>query len=522
MTPDETPLPWLSLVVFAPWLGALVLALWPRAHAAACRPVALLFSVSTLALCAGLLAQFNPLQPGFSFVERALWIGALDVHYHLGLDGLSLLLVLLTGVVAPACVLAAWESVPDPRRFFAWFLFLQGCALGVFLALDFVLWFLFWELSLVPAFFLVRLWGSAGRERAATQFFVFTLAGSAPMLLGFAALYGATGTFNFVELGALGRAGEIEVLFTAMAERTPLSAEAWSLAVFVGLLLGLGVKAPLFPLHTWLPATYAAAPTGVAMFLTGVMSKMGVYGFFRLLWPIFPEETTRHAPWLLALAVAGAVFGAFAALAQRDAKRMLAYSSLNHVSYCLVALFAVAYGAGATIDPVGVAAAFNGAMLQMFNHGVGAAALFFFVGVLEERGGGRRGLDDFGGVRTAAPLLAGLCGLALFSSLGLPGLAGFVGEFLVFRGVFQFAPWAAIAGTFALLATAWFLLAFWRRVFHGPRPQTAPEFPDLSPRESLAVAPCLLLLVIVGVFPQVLLQFANPAAAALASWISLR
>ena len=491
--------PLLTLFVAVPWLGAGLLASMPHANPRIVRGLALLLSLSTLAL--GLLAwvNFDATAPAYQFVEQHRWIGALNVSYHLGLDGLSLLLVLLTGLVGPACLLASWKVERDPRLFCLLFLFLQGAALGVFLALDFFPWFVFWELSLVPAFFLIKLWGGPGASRAAYQFVVYTIGGSAFMLLAFAALFAAVGTFDFVELARLAQSGGLA---------TALGGPTLTL-IFLGVLLGLAVKVPLFPFHTWLPAAYAEAPTGASMFLTGVMSKMGVYGFLRILWPLFPAQLHAAAGVLIGLALAGVVLGAFAAMAQTDLKRLVAYSSVNHVSYCLLALFAVSYG-GRDPAPDSAVPALSGALLQMFNHGLSASALFCCIGVLEARSGGKRGLGDFGGVRTAAPVFAGFCGVALFSSLGLPGLNGFVGEFLIFRGVFGLDPWAAVIGCLGLFATAYFLLTFWQRVFHGPPGGGVAGFRDLTGLEVATLLPGVVLMFVLGVWPQLLVGIFNP------------
>ena len=322
------------------------------------------------------------------------------------------------------------------------------------------------------------------------------------MLLAFAALFAAVGTFDFVELAALAHNGSLAAKIGGPALGV----------IFLGVLLGLAVKVPLYPFHTWLPSAYAEAPTGASMFLTGVMSKMGVYGFLRILWPLFPAQLSAAAPVLSALAVAGIVLGAFAAMAQTDLKRMVAYSSINHVSYCLLALFAVA-GAG-LLHPAAATAALSGAVLQMFNHGLSASALFFCVGILENRSGGLRGLHDFGGVRTAAPIFAGFCGVALFSSLGLPGLHGFVGEFLIFRGVFGLTPWAAAISCLGLFATAYFLLTFWQRVFHGPQGASVAGFRDLDLLEIATLGPTIVLMFILGVWPQALVSLFNPLVTA--------
>ncbi len=508
--------PLLSLIVFTPWLGAALLGVLRGAKPSVSRGVSLLFSLSTLALSLIAIVNFDRARTAPQFVEDHAWMSAvLNVHYHLGLDGLSLVLVLLTGIVTPAALLASWRIERSPRLFGALFLGLQGAALGVFLALDFFHWFLFWELSLIPAFFLIKLWGGRGATRAAYQFVIYTIGGSAFMLLVFAALYAATGTLDFAALADEAARGDL-------AQKLAALGGWWPKAIFLGVLLGLAVKVPLWPFHTWLPPAYAEAPTGASMFLTGVMSKMGVYGFLRILWPIFPAQLHAAAPALLWLALGGVVFGAFAAMRQTDLKRMIAYSSVNHLSYCLLALFAVAAATGRTGPDHHAAnvAALSGTILQIFNHGISAAALFFCVGVLQERAtkntsGTPASLNDFGGVRTAAPIFAGLCGIAMFSSLGLPGLNGFVGEFLIFRGVFGLAPWAAGVACLGLLATAIFLLTFWQRVFHGPRRGfAAGEFRDLRGIEFAPLVPLVVVMFVLGLAPQLLVGLFNPLVSA--------
>jgi NADH-quinone oxidoreductase subunit M len=499
-------LPLLSLIIFVPWAGALLLALLPKLSAGPTRLVALFVSLSTLALGTTVLSGFDP-AAGLQFVEKHAWISALGVNYHLGIDGLSLVLVLLTGVIAPVALFGTIRTAKQPSLYAALFLFLQGAALGVFLALDFFPWFIFWELSLVPAFFLIKLWGGPGATRAAYQFVIYTIGGSAFMLMAFAALFAASGTFDFVQLAAFAKSGGLATQLGAVGGY-------WPHLVFLGVFLGLAVKVPLFPFHTWLPPAYAEAPTGASMFLTGVMSKMGVYGFLRILWPIFPADLHAAAPCLIWLAVAGVVLGAYAAIKQTDLKRMVAYSSVNHLSYCLLALFAVAL-AGKPGEAS--ASALSGAILQMFNHGLSAAALFFCVGALESRAGGRRDLNDFGGVRTAAPIFAALCGISMFSSLGLPGLNGFVGEFLIFRGVFGLAPATAAVSTLGLLATALFLLTFWQRVFHGPAKGAGVNFRELDTTEKLTLLPLIALMFVLGLLPQLLAGLVNPLVT---SWVS--
>jgi NADH-quinone oxidoreductase subunit M len=509
-------LPLLSLLVFLPWVGALLLACLPGLGRRSLRVLALGFSLSTLALALASLGSFDRASTGYQFVERHAWIPSLGVHYHLGMDGLSLLLLLLTGILGPAGLLASWRQDRDARFFNLLYLLLQGAAVGVFLALDFFHWFIFWELSLIPAYFLIKLWGGPAASRAAYQFVVYTIGGSAFLLLGFAAIFAATGTLDFEPLTRMGADGTLGARLAALGGW-------WPQAVFLGVLLGFAVKVPLYPFHTWLPPAYAEAPTGLSMFLTGVMSKMGVYGFLRVLWPLFPGPLHAAALPLLWLALGGAVLGAFAAMRQSDLKRMVAYSSVNHLSYCLLALFAVSAATGRSgLTSEASAAALSGTLLQMFNHGLSAAALFYCVGMLEARSGGRRGIGDFGGVRTAAPVFAGLCGIAMFSSLGLPGLNGFIGEFLIFRGVWGLVPWAAAVACLGLFATAFFLLTFWQRVFHGPRSGAASgPFADAARLDLAVLLPLVALMFLLGVLPQLLTGLFNPLITSWANHLPL-
>ncbi len=498
-------LPLLSLLVFTPWIGAVLLTGLRGATPKVSRALALLFSLSTLVLTGVVWSRFDPRQTYPQFVEHHVWIRSLNVHYFLGLDGMSLVLVLLTGIVAPAGLLASWRQERNPRMFGALFLLLQGAAIGVFLALDFFHWFVFWELSLFPAYFLIKLWGGPGATRAAYQFVIYTIGGSAFMLLAFAALFATTGTLDFTQLAQMAADGELATKLSAIGGW-------WPHAIFLGVFLGVAVKVPLWPFHTWLPPAYAEAPTGASMFLTGVMSKMGVYGFLRILWPLFPAELHAAAPCLLWLSLGGVVLGAYAAMRQTDLKRMVAYSSVNHLSYCLLALFAVSAATGRNgVYSEDATAALSGAIFQMFNHGISASALFFCVGILESRTGGHRGLNEFGGLRAVAPIFAGLAGISMFSSLGLPGLNGFVGEFLIFRGGFGLVPWAASLACLGLLATAIFLLTFWQRVFHGPRARLSlGAFRDLHGVEYVTLVPLVALMFVLGVFPQLLAWAFNP------------
>jgi NADH-quinone oxidoreductase subunit M len=501
-------IPWLSLLTFVPWAGALACALVARGSEAKARRLALGWSLAPLLLLGLLALSFRwDDAAALQAVERHAWMPALGVEYHLGVDGLGWLCLLLTALVVPFALALVDESTEKAGYLAALVLLLQGALAGTFTALNFVHWFLFWEVALVPAFFLVKQWGGAHRSAAAYQFFVYTMVGSAAMLVAMVAVWSATGSFDFPALARLAEDGRLAEALAAKG------GPVWPMLAFGGVLLGLAVKVPLFPFHTWLPATYAEAPTPVTMMLTGVMSKMGVYGFLRVLLPLFPDQIQAAMPWLLTLAVAGIVTSAFAAMRQTDLKRMLAYSSINHLGYCLLAVFAVCGNTAAHGQAV---TAMAGTMLQLFNHGVTAAVLFACVAMLEARSGGLRGIDDFGGLRAVCPAFAGLWGVAMFSSLGLPGLNGFVGEYLIFQGVFAIQPAAASVAALGLLFTAVFLLNFWRKAFHGPPAARWRSMRDLSGRERLLLAPGIALMFLLGVWPQALLGWINPVAQLLA------
>jgi NADH-quinone oxidoreductase subunit M len=391
-------------------------------------------------------------------------------------------------------------------------LFLQAGLFGTFSALNFFHWFIFWELSLIPAFFLIRLWGGPQRAAAATQFFIYTMVGSVALLLAFLAIFQCTGKFDFIGLFELARNGQLIPALAGIAWPR-VAPQQIALIIFCGAFLGFAVKVPLIPFHTWLPEAYAEAPTGATMLLTGAMSKMGVYAFLRILLPIFYVEMRSMRTPLLWLAVATIILSAYAALAQTDLKRILAYSSINHLGYCMLGIFSVAGFTGD--DPAfatAKAAALNGVILQMFNHGLTAATLFWFVALLERRSGGLRGLNDFGGLRKVAPIFCGLMGVALFSSLGLPGLNGFVGEFLIFRGAFPLATWATALAVIGLLATAIFILTILQRVFSGPLNVRWSTLQDLTIGERLALLSPIVIMFVLGIYPQFVLGVINSTA----------
>ncbi|MDB6123021.1 MAG: dehydrogenase subunit [Pedosphaera sp.] len=503
-------LPILSILTIVPLIGAVMLIGLDSQSKRLARGLGLAFSLAGLALAAWLWKAFDGNSPDLQFVERHAWIPSIGAEYFVGVDGLGLLMVLLTALVTPIAMLASWRIEDKPQIYFSMMLLLQAGLFGTFTALNFFHWFIFWELSLVPAFFLIKLWGGPNRSAAATQFFVYTMVGSVAMLLSFLAIYWAVGTFDFIQLAEKGHNGDLASILNVKLGWYNLSRNQLPLIIFAGIFLGFAVKVPLIPFHTWLPMTYAEAPTGTTMMLTGVMSKMGVYGFIRILMPLFPEQMRMILTPLLWLAVATIVFSACAAFAQKDLKRVFAYSSINHLGYCMLGIFAFVKFTGS--EPpwsTEKAAVLNGVMLQMFNHGLTAPILFCFIGFLEQRSGGLRGLDQFGGLRKVAPVFCGLMGVSIFASLGLPGLNGFIGEFLIFKGAFPLVTWATALSVIGLLVTAIFLLTVIQRVFNGPLNGKWASLADLSWRERLIVLPATALMFLVGIYPQLLIGKIN-------------
>src|SRR5271166_1002701 len=494
-------IPILSLLTVLPLVGA-VIALGAGKHA---RAVALFTTLASLALALVVWTEWSRFSVfgGYGFIEQRAWAPSLGIQYYLGVDGLGALMLVLSAIVTLMSVDAAHRVHHQPGLYFALVLTLEAGLFGSFTALNFFHWFLFWELSLIPAFFLIKLWGGTRRGPAATQFFIYTMAGSAALLVAFLAVFLSTGSMDFPHLTLLASTGELEQMVTAHLGPVMI----W---LAVGVLAGFAVKVPMIPFHTWLPAAYAEAPSPVTMLLTGAMLKMGVYGLLRIALPLFGAQIAQIRTPLLVLAVVTVVMGAWAAAAQKDLKRVFAYSSVNHLGYCLLGIFALAVPAAGAAAQTSQAAALNGVILQMFNHGVTAAALFWFIAMMQERSGGHRGIDDFGGLRKPAPVLAGLMGIALFSSLGLPGLNGFVGEFLIFRGVFSLAWVAATVSVLGLLVTAAVILTVIQKVFTGPVPAHCANFPDLHHGERMALIPVIGLMFLVGLLPKLIMATVNP------------
>jgi NADH-quinone oxidoreductase subunit M len=500
----------ITLLTLLPMVGGLLVLAFYRSRDLA-RLFAVIFAVGALAIALLFWHGLAPAHPGMQFEETHAWVPSLGMTYHVGVDGLGVLMLVLSAIVVLMSLAASWANEKQSAVYLALVLFLEAGLFGTFTALNFIHWFIFWELSLIPAFFLVRLWGGKARARAAAQFFLYTMVGSVALLLAFLALFLATsapgrpGSFDFVELAQLAQSGQLAGALAQNLHWFGGSPDHLAMLLFWAAFLGFAVKTPVVPFHTWLPLTYAEAPSETTMLLTGAMSKMGVYGFLRILLPIFPQQMQRAQTPLLWLAVATIVLPAFAAWVQKDLKRTFAYSSINHLGYCVLGVCVAVKFTGTDAGLAAQkAAALTGVLLQIFSHGLTAAALFWFVALLERRSGGLRGIDDFGGLRTIVPVFSGLMGIAIFASLGLPGLNGFPAEFLIFKGAFPLAAWATSISVLGLLMTAVFLLTVIQKVFSGPVNSRWEAMADLTTSERLALLPVIALMFVLGLYPQLI------------------
>lgn len=539
--------PWLSALIFLPLVGAILAAFGPEGDdGRLTKWGSFALSTAPLGIAIFLWAAYRsatvtgePRQQIFQFGERLPWISVLGIEYKLGLDGIALPLVLLATLMTPIAILAAFNLKLRPRFFFSMILLMETAMLGVFLSLNFFLFFIFWEISLIPGYYLISTWGRENRRYAAFKFFVYTMAGSVGMLLAFELLYLATqaagrGTFDLVELARLAQG-----LPVATANGAPFGANLqtivfnylsslgvtgvggspfyWMSFAFWMVFIALAIKLAVWPFHTWLPDAYSEAPTSASMLIAGVLTKMGAFAMLRLMLPIFPAQMQFFAPILGFLAFGSIIIGAWVAYNYRngDLKRLISYLSINHMGYVMLAI-AAAGAAGATAGDGGLqgrATAINGAMVQMFAHGLSTGALFYLAGILAERTG-TYVLDNFGGLLAVVPVFAGLMGIAMFGNLGLPGMAGFVGEFFIFSGTWSTLPLLTIFSMLGLVISALALLLMYQRIFLGPTNQRWRGIPDLNGREWSVLAPLLALLIFFGVYPMPLMRIANQTATA--------
>jgi len=478
-------MPILNILIALPLLGAALVAVLPNNSPGLHRQVGVLASGSAGGLAIYLATQFETGVGGFQFETVQSWIPALGISWHVGVDGISLWLVVLTGVIFPV-VLAGIDPHGDEKSYTAWMLLLQAAAFGAFVALDLFLFFIFFEIVLVPMYMLISGWGYADRKYAATKFFLYTMFGSALMLVAMLVLVSLSASdgglsFNLVEL----------------AERQSLSQNTarW---LFLAFALAFAIKVPVAPIHTWLPDAHTQAPTGGSVILAAVMLKLGTYGLLRFGLYLFPEPSVYFAPLLVTLGVIGIIYGAIVATVQGDLKRLVAYSSVAHMGFIVLGTFAL------------TTQAITGSILQMVNHGVSTGALFILVGMIYDRRKTRL-ISELSGLQKAAPVMAAVFTVSMLSSIGLPGLNGFVGEFLILIGSFETRRWWTVVAAFGVVLAAIYLLWAYQRVFHGEPTDADLATPDLKSSELLVLAPFLVAMVFIGVYPKPFLERIEPS-----------
>jgi NADH-quinone oxidoreductase subunit M len=486
----EQYLPLVALVAL-PILGGLLVSLLPKGNPTLPKQVALVISLLTLALGVVVGLAFDPSAADrFQLGASWDWIPAWGVSLALGVDGISLVLILMTAILVPVCILGGWADADatagSPRGYFAWILVLEGLVLGVFAATDVFLFYVLFEAMLIPMYFLIGRYGGAQRQYAAVKFFLYSLAGGLLMLAALIGLWVVSadqlgaGTFDYAALVGLD---------------IPVETQKW---LFLGFFIAFAIKAPLWPLHTWLPDAASEAPPSSSVLLVGVLDKVGTFGMLRLCLPLFPDASKYFTPVIIVLSIVGIIYGALLAIGQTDLKRLIAYTSISHFGFIALGIFAM------------TSQGQSGATLYMVNHGFSIAALFLIVGFMATRRGSRM-VADFGGVQKVAPVLAGAFLVAGLSSLALPGLSSFVSEFLVLAGTFTRYPVAAVVATLGIVLAALYILLMYQRTMTGPVRPGVEGMPDLRGREVLAIAPVLAIILALGFFPQVALDIINPS-----------
>ena len=470
----------LSWIVFTPLIGALIVLLVP-ARSGLSKWIATAAAVVTMGLTLLAMSKFNPAETGFQLIEKADWIPQFSVQYFLGTDGISFPMILLTSLISLLACIASFGIKEREKEYYFLYLLLETGILGTFLALDLFLFYIFWEVVLVPMYFLIGIWGGPRREYAAIKFFLYTLAGSMFMLLGILALYFNANPHTF--------------------DMTLLAQNDFALPLqkilFLAFFLGFAIKVPIFPFHTWLPDAHVEAPTPISVILAGVLLKMGTYGFFRFSYPLFPEAAVWFQPYMLILALIGIVYGGFVAMAQTDFKKMVAYSSVSHMGFVLLGL--------AALTPNGM----NGAMLQMFNHGTITGGLFLLVGVIYDRAH-TRDMSAFGGLGAQLPLYSGILIFFSLASLGLPGMSGFISEFLVLLGAYQYNKLGTALSCLGIILAAAYLLTMIRKVLLGPKNPKWDKLSEINGRELLTLVPLMILIIVLGIFPKLALDWMVP------------
>ncbi|KXS43048.1 MAG: NADH-quinone oxidoreductase subunit M [Candidatus Frackibacter sp. T328-2] len=474
----------LSTLVFVPLIGAIITMFLPKEEDRIIKIFALLVSLIPIVLVGMMWLDFDMAAAGMQFVEKAEWIPSLGVTYHLGVDGISFPLLVISALITTMAIITSWNIDHRVKDFFAFVLLLETGLLGLFVALDYVLFYIFWEIVLVPMYFLIGIWGGPRRRYASIKFFIYTLLGSVVMLVGILALYFGSGLQTF------------DILTIAQQANLSPTFQWW---LFLAFFLGFAVKVPVFPFHTWLPDAHVEAPTGGSMLLAGVLLKMGAYGFYRISYTTFPDAAQSFALFMGVLGVVNIIYGALAAMAQEDVKKMAAYSSISHMGFVLVGL--------AAMTPMSM----NGGLYVLFSHGLISPLMFFFVGSVFYDRTHTRMMGELGGLYTKIPLAAGLLAFTAFANLGLPGLSGFIGEFFTFAGTWTELPNLVMIAVIGLVFTAAYHLRMMQKVLMGDAPAKYDGLPDISARELWVAIPLMLLIIWAGIYPNALLSFFNPS-----------
>jgi NADH-quinone oxidoreductase subunit M len=487
----------LTLITFLPVLGAVIIAFLPRDNDKLVRWTALVTTFIVLVITASLYPQFdrsmlgiNKLD-GFQFVEQASWIPAFNINYMVGVDGLSFPMVLLTALLCFLCIPASWSINKGVKGYFAMFLLLETGMMGTFVALDFFLFYVFWEIMLLPMYFLIGIWGGPRRIYAAIKFFLYTLVGSVIMLIVILVFF-----FNVKDPVTGGHTFNMLYMMDSANHSGIMTISGIKILLWFGLYIGFAIKVPVFPFHTWLPDAHVEAPTAISVILAGVLLKMGTYGLLRISYPILPDAT--HAlGWFLALmGTINIIYGAFCAMAQTDLKKLVAYSSISHMGYVML-------GMSAFTDP-----GMNGAVFQMFNHGTITAMLFLLVGVIYDRAHHRE-IAGFGGLANVMPKYLGITTFAFFAALGLPGLSGFISEVMVFIGAFQVWRTFTIIAIFGIIIGAGYMLWTLQRVFFGATNPKYENISDINGRELFTLIPLAVIILFLGIYPHPILGLMN-------------
>lgn len=501
----------LTLVIFSPALAGLIIFLLPDDEHTLIRRLAFVFSLIPLALTLVMWFNYDRVDAGIQFDSIAPWFPAIGASYHIGVDGISLSLILLTTILTPLSILASFNIGDRIRMFMVLFLALETGMIGLFAALDLLIFFVFWEIGLVPMYFLIRMWGGKDRVYASFKFFVYTMAGSLGLLLSIQLIGLAAGTFDIPTL--------METWVNLDSATLPVSGlptATVKAVAYVLFVIAFAIKVPIWPFHTWLPDAHTEAPTAGSMILAGVLLKLGAYGFVRLVVPLFPEQAYLTAGVLAVLGMLSIVLGGFAAFGQWDFKRLVAYSSINHMGFVVLGIavmayvYGLAYSAGAPSEAlIGDAImATNGAVLQMFNHGLSAAGMFFLVGVIYERTH-TRDLKKYGGIWSVLPFYGAALIFTSFASLGLPGLNGFVGEFMIVRGAWNVFTLQVALSMIGLLMTGAYILKGIGETLHGPLLPEWSDLKDMTLREHLVIWPLMALMLSLGLWPQWLVAIIN-------------